>query len=538
MTLGTKIDIRQNHKTIYVGTSDAALLSAGNQSSELTEGVGGTATFALSGLNVDWSTVTAEWDEGLPADLEANMSYNGKTLTVTADASAKEGTYSLTPTADGTASGKTASKTVTVTVSGVPLRITEQPQGVTWRKGESAVSIHVTTEPTDGVSYQWKLTDGTELSGQTGSELNLSDIPEDKLTPSSDKSCESTAQVCCTVTRNGYSLDSDAATVIISTCDHARHYGTDGKCTQCGAVLSDDYTFVGFDGIPYNGSMVSDKVGPGETIYLLKDITGGDPDLGDTLTGFTMLPDATIDLNGHTIGGISVDEFQNTTIQNGTILTLNLPEGSGEDMKNAGTLTLKNVTVESEVTIGSGTTLTVVEGCVFEGHVTVSGDTRLTGGTFKRSLSDADGNITFALLADGYAYAINGKVLPLTGLPLNTRVDIIPHTCATYQYGECTECGRHCSHPGVADGETCPTCGAAAKPFSIGSSYYATLEDALAAASNGETILLHSDYRLRVTDGVEIQRNITLDLGENTLSADCPQRARPPYRPFRSLRRM
>ena len=84
------------------------------------------ATFAISAKNVDMTTLKAQW-VGDHTGLTESLSTDGKTLTVTTDATVKQGTYSLTVTVTG-ADETTVTKTVTVTVLGAPITVTTQPQ--------------------------------------------------------------------------------------------------------------------------------------------------------------------------------------------------------------------------------------------------------------------------------------------------------------------------------------------------------------------------------------------------------------------------
>lgn len=131
MDAGDIGDLKDNakKKTYYIGEVTGPLFSVKTQKGALYEGVADQkATFAISAKNVNTGTLKAQW-VGDHTGLTESLSTDGKTLTVTTDATVKQGTYSLTVTVTGT-DGKTVTKTVTVTVSGSPITISTQPQDV------------------------------------------------------------------------------------------------------------------------------------------------------------------------------------------------------------------------------------------------------------------------------------------------------------------------------------------------------------------------------------------------------------------------
>ena len=129
MDAGDIGDLKDNakKKTYYIGEVTGPLFSVKTQKGALYEGVADQkATFAISAKNVNTGTLKAQW-VGDHTGLTESLSTDGKTLTVTTDATVKQGTYSLTVTVTGT-DGKTVTKTVTVTVSGSPITISTQPR--------------------------------------------------------------------------------------------------------------------------------------------------------------------------------------------------------------------------------------------------------------------------------------------------------------------------------------------------------------------------------------------------------------------------
>ena len=110
--------------------------------------------------------------------------------------------------------------------------ITGQPADVTMTYGE-AKSLSVTAEPvTSGstVSYQWYL-DGSALTGETQSTLSLSTLNV------------GTYQIYCAVTCDGFTVDSDTATVTVKP--------SPGYLDLTGNDDFDDQTEIWVDGVAY-----------------------------------------------------------------------------------------------------------------------------------------------------------------------------------------------------------------------------------------------------------------------------------------------
>ena len=261
MDEGNIRDIKNNakKKTYYIGEVTGPLFSVETQKGTLYEGVAAQkATFAISAKNVDMTTLKAQW-VGDHTGLTESLSTDGKTLTVTTDATVKQGTYSLIVTVTGT-DGKTVTKTVTVTVSGSPITISTQPQDVSdsckggdldaWQ-GDKGIRVTATlaTGQIGDISYQWKLEDGTELEGFTRSTLSLKELYNaGKLSPVADKLWLSSAKVYCTLTYGSCSVNTNTVTLTVNTCTHEK-YTNEGKCQQCGEPCSKDVLFIR-NGIP------------------------------------------------------------------------------------------------------------------------------------------------------------------------------------------------------------------------------------------------------------------------------------------------
>ena len=525
MDAGDIGDIKDNakKKTYYIGEVTGPLFSVKTQKGTLYEGVADQkATFAISAKNVDMTTLEAQW-VGDHTGLTESLSTDGKTLTVTTDATVKQGTYSLTVSVTGT-DGTTVTKTVTVTVSGSPLTISTQPQDVSvscksgdldaWQGDEEIrVTATLATGQTGDISYQWKLEDGTELEGFTRSILSLKDLYNaGKLSPVADKLWLFSAKVYCTLTYGSCSVNTNTVTLTVNTCSHEK-YTHEGKCQQCGEPCSKDVLFIR-NGIPYTFEGDNPEVGfilfSGGTAYFVRDtdatLKAGNGDTADKR-------DVTLDLQGHRVKALDLQNcpYNSVTIKNGTI--------EGIDTEDPAVLILDSVTTGESV-FSNWCTLTVKGDCVFESQVAFHGETQLQGGTFPWGINVEPGAEALALLADGYAFvdADSSEVLNVSDVRIQGRnVKVVEHTCQ-YHHGKCV-CGRICNHEGKVDSTGyCTRCQALVEAFEIHGTRYTSLENALAAAQNGDTITLRGPLTIENADPIEISKNITLNLNGFTLS--------------------
>ncbi len=95
-------------------------------------------------------------------------------------------------------------------------------------------------------------------------------------------------------------------------------------------------------------------------------------------------------------------------------------------------------------------------------------------------------------------------------------VKVVEHTCQ-YQNGKCV-CGRSCDHAGkVASAGYCTFCKALVEAFETGGTRYTSLENALNAAQDGDTITL-LPLTIENAEPIEISKNIILNLNGFTLS--------------------
>ena len=268
------------------------------------------------------------------------------------------------------------------------------------------------------------------------------------------------------------------------------------------------------NGIPYTFEGDNPEVGfilfSGGTAYFVRD-TDATLKAGNGEPANKM--DITLDLQGHKVKTLDLQNFpyKSVTIKNGTI----------NDIATSAPAVL----ILDSVTTSAGTldklfTLTVKGDCVFKHQVNFLGKTQLQGGTFQRGINAALGEEALALLADGYAFADadSDEILNVSNVDIPDRaVKVVEHTCQ-YQNGKCV-CGRSCDHAGKVDSAGyCTFCHALVEAFETGGKRYTSLENALAAAQDGDTITLRGPLTIENAEPIEISKNITLNLNGHTLS--------------------
>lgn len=533
MSVGTADDTTKEGdvKTIYIAQmAPRASLTVGAQQGTIQESLGSqTATFSVTGSRVKMDTLNMEW-VGQPTGLMAEKSADNQTITVTADNNVKEGRYKLKLTADSEAgyAPNKATATATVTVAAAPknpITINQQPE-VVYEKldGESVAVVDVKASLESGqsgkITYQWYV-NGKECQGTSSVRYSKIVLTQSNLTPVAGKDWEYSGQVYCKLSYNNYTVDTKTVTVTINTCTHAK-YTHDGKCQQCGEPCSEEVLFIDEDGIHYSYELhggeaqVGGILVSGGTFYFVRDIDailragGGDG---------TNKKDLTLDLQGHTVKALDLQNcpYNSVTIKNGTM--------SDEIDTNGPT-----VLILDSVTTGGGVvnnlfTLTVKGNCVFQHQVNFLGKTQLRGGTFQGGINVALGEEALALLADGYAFADadSNEILNVSNVDITNRaVKVVAHT-DQYQNGKCA-CGRICDHAGTVDhAGYCTRCQMLVEAFETGGKRYTSLENALAAAQDGDTITLRGPLTIENPEPIEVSKNIILNLNGHTLSKSCEE---------------
>lgn len=515
-----QIENSEPNKTVAIGKfSTSPSISVQAQQGYLYEATAKTATFALSGRNVDLSALTFEWT-GTHTGLTAEASADGKTVTVTTDKTVQAGTYGLKVSAGE------ASRTAVVTVSGPPICIYERPVDTIStdpEAGEVHVSAYLTKGHSGFIAFQWMQEDGTVMEGYTGENVPLYDLVElGMLTQDESKPWLQTIRIYCTLSYDGYSLNTDTVTVGLNSCSHP---GVDheGNCLQCGQKKGDgDALLVREDGLYHliaNAEPGEANVGlfmyGGGNFYLTGDVPNKTVNVSDTNVGGK---NVTLDLQGHTVKSLQMGNFPygTFTVKNGTLKDL--------DTAASGKLILENILYQGKW-FDEEFDLTVQgENTRFERPVTFWGTTHLKGGRFSQGLdSDCVGR-ALELLEDGFAfYDSADKVVDATDSArlLGREIHVASHTCdytGDYRYGKC-DCGRSCDHQGTTDENGyCTNCGTFVYPFAIGEKLYTGLEAALTAAQDGDTVTLRGDYDMQGA-AVEITKSITLELNGHTLSS-------------------
>ena len=523
MSVGTADDTTKEGdvKTIYIAQmAPRASLTVGAQQGTLQESLGRqTATFSVTGSKVKMDTLNVEL-EGKPTGLTVEKSADNQTITVTADSTVKEGRYKLKLTADsenGFSPAK-ATATATVTVAAAPrnpITIKKQAE-VVYEKldGESVAVVDVSASLESGqsgkITYQWYV-NGKEFQG-TGSGSYKIILTQSDLTQVEGRNWEYSGQVYCKLSYNNYTVNTDTVAVTVNTCPHAK-YTHDGKCQQCGEPCSKDVLFIR-NGIPYTFEGDNPDVGfilfSGGTAYFVRD-TNATLKAGNGEPANKM--DITLDLQGHKVKTLDLQNFpyNSVTIKNGTI----------NDIATSAPAVL----ILDSVTTSAGTldklfTLTVKGNCVFQHQVNFLGKTQLQGGTFQGGINAALGEEALALLADGYAFADanSNEILNVSNVDIaNRAVKVVAHT-DQYQNGKCA-CGRICDHAGKVDSAGyCKFCHALVEAFETGGKRYTSLETALAAAQDGDTITLRGPLDIENAEPIEISKNIILNLNGHTLS--------------------
>ena len=523
MSVGTAADTTREGevKTIYIAKmAPRAGLIVGAQQGTLQESLGRqTATFSVTGSKVKINTLKVDW-EGDHTGLTAVKSPDNQTITVTADNNVKEGRYKLKLTADSEAgfSPAKATATATVTVAAAPrnpITIKKQAE-VVYEKlgGESVAVVDVKASLESGqsgqITFQWYV-NGKECQGTGSGSYSKIVLTKSNLTPVEGRNWEYSGQVYCKLSYNNYTVDTKTVTVTINTCTHEK-YTREGKCQQCGEPCRAEVLFIR-NGFPYafegNEAGAGGILVSGGTAYFVRD-TNATLKAGN---GDTANMDLTLDLQGHKVKALDLQNFpyNSVTIKNGTINDIATSAPA--------VLILDSVTTGAEY-FNNQFTLTVKGDCVFTHQMTFVGNTQLHGGTFQGGISVDTGAPALALLAEGYAFADtdDSEILNVSEVSIQSRsVKVVKHTCQ-YHNGKCV-CGRSCDHAGKVDSSGyCTFCKALVEAFETGGKRYTSLENALTAAQDGDTITLRGPLDIENAEPIEISKNIILNLNGHTLS--------------------
>ena len=501
-------------RTVYIGEVSGPLLSVKAQKGYLYEGTAKTATFALSGRNVDLSALNLAWD-GTYTGLTAEASADGKTVTVTTDKTVQAGTYGLKVSAGG------ASRTAVVTVSGPPICIYDRPVDTIStdpEAGEVRVSAYLTDGHTGSIDFQWKQEDGTVMAGYTQENVPLYDLVElEMLTQDASKPWLQTIRIYCTLSYDGYSLNTDTVTLGLNSCKHEK-VDHEGNCAQCGQKKggNGDALLVREGGLYYliadaesGDANVGHFMYGGGNFYLTGDVKNRTVNVSDTDVGGK---NVTLDLQEHTMKNLQMGNFPygTFTVKNGTL---------GEiQTSDSGKLILENIHYK-DTFISAQFDLTVQgENTHFELPVVFHGNTHLRGGHFDGGLDTTCVDRALELLEDGFAFYDNdNEVVDATDYTelVGREIHVAAHTCH-YSDGSCA-CGRSCDHSTVSD-ETglCQECGSQVYEANVTTADgsvtgYRTLEEALRNGRNA-TVKLLADCVEGTEEAFYVTVPLTLDL--------------------------
>lgn len=511
----SQIENSEPKKTVAIGKfSTSPSISVKPQQGYLYEATAKTATFALSGRNVDLSALTLEWI-GTHTGLEASA--DGKTLTVTTDETVQAGTYRLK------VSVGEASRTAVVTVSGPPICIYDRPVD-TISTDPEAGEVHVSAYLTDGhsgfIAFQWKQEDGTVMEGYTGENVPLCDLVElGMLTQDASKPWLQSIRIYCTLSYDGYSLNTDTVTLGLSSCSHPA-VNHEGICLQCGQKKGDgDALLVREDGLYHliaNAEPGEANVGlfmySGGNFYLTGDVPNKTVNVSDTNVGGK---DVTLDLQEHTMKSLQMGNFPygTFTVKNGTLKDL--------DTAASGKLILENILYQGKW-FDEEFDLTVQgENTRFERPVTFWGTTHLRGGRFSQGLDSDCAGRALELLEDGFAfYDSADKVVDATDSArlVGREIHVAAHPTCHYRGGKC-DCGRSCDHQGTVSDETglCQKCGSQVYEANVTAADgtvtgYRTLEEALSHGADATVKLLADCVAEETDEAFYVTVPLTLDL--------------------------
>ena len=502
-------------RTVYIGEVTGPMLSVKAQKGYLYEATVKTATFALSGRNVDLSALNLEWI-GPHTGLEASA--DGKTLTVTTDKTVQAGTYRLK------VSVGEASRTAVVTVSGPPICIYERPVdsiSTDPEAGEVHVSAYLTKGHTGSIDFQWKRADGTPMVGYTEETVRLYGMDDEgMLTQDESKPWLKSIRIYCTLSYDGYSLDTDTVTLGLSSCSHPT-VDHEGICDQCGQKKGSngDALLVRDDGLYYlisNEEQGKANVGhfmySGGNFYLTGDVPNKTVDVSCTDVGGK---NVTLNLQGHTLNTLDMGNFPygTFTVKNGTLGVI--------DTDASGKLILENIHYKDPF-ISAQFDLTVQgENTRFEWPVVFHGTTHLMGGHFEQGLDSNCVDRALELLEDGFAfYDDNGKVVDATDSTklVGREIHVAAHPTCHYRGGKC-DCGRSCDHQGTVSDETglCQKCGSQVYEANVTAADgtvtgYRTLEEALSHGADATVKLLADCVAEETDEAFYVTVPLTLDL--------------------------
>ena len=339
----------------------------------------------------------------------------------------------------------------------------------------------------------------------------------------------------------------------VTVKEHTHTPDENGKCACGASIIASVKTADGTERTygSFTNALAAAVESNDSTLQLLYDI-----DLGDTKNGVSVDSGKfTLDLNSKTLSGkgdyqlLTVSGTADITIKNGKLVNTfsNDSPAMNRGLANAiqitgGTAVLENV----EVTSGCGENGEHTDAvCLSDGNLTVASGTftgailvmpktadqhpvlKITSATLHNGIgyfiwntSNPDYDGVKALFADGsLLFDKDGNYIDITNADYwqTDSSEEESFTATVFAYGE--ECSVKPHTHTIVNGKC--DCGAsyvASVTSDAQSTNYTSLDDALNAAQNGDTVTLLSDVDLGETY-VTINKSITFDLGGKTLSS-------------------
>ena len=235
----------------------------------------------------------------------------------------------------------------------------------------------------------------------------------------------------------------------------------------------------------------------GGTLTLLNNVTTTQSDINSGTF--------TLDLNGQTLTG----KYYNTLVVSGGSLTI-------QDSKGG---VISSTISDGRAVLCCGGNVTILGGSFPSALYWESGTVSLRGGEF-RSLDSKAGSWLSAIPEGKALKKKDGSVVDASANELTTEDGfyvLADHEKHDWQAGKCA-CGRSCDHAGKVDhAGYCTRCQMLVEAFETGGKRYTSLENALAAAQDGDTITLRGPLDIENAKPIEISKNIILNLNGHAL---------------------
>ena len=215
----------------------------------------------------------------------------------------------------------------------------------------------------------------------------------------------------------------------------------------------------------------------------------------------------TLDLNGHTL----TSGYYNTLVVFGGSLTIQDSQGGG---------VISSTISDGRAVYCCGGNVTILGGSFPSALYWESGTVSLRGGAFRSLDSKAGSWLSAIPERKALKKDDDHSVVDASANTIHTAAGfyvLADHEKHDWQAGKCA-CGRVCDHAGKVDSAGyCTRCQALVEAFEIGGTRYTSLENALAAAQDGDTITLRGPLTIENAEPIEISKNIILNLNGHAL---------------------